>query len=62
MWAVDGKLISILAIVGHKIILLDHSEGQYVSYSPVVISYRIGIYRGVTKFFGVCHSYATMDK
>ena len=44
MWAVDDKLISILDVVGHKVIFLDQAEGQDVSYSVGIIPDRIGIY------------------
>ena len=56
LWAVDEKLISILAVVGHKVIFLDQAKGQDVSYSLGVILERIGISEEVTYFVGVCHS------
>ena len=56
MWAVDDKLISVLAVVGHRVIFLDQAKGQDVSYSLGVIPYRIRISRKVTNFVGVCHS------
>ena len=56
LWAVDEKLISILAVVGHKVIFLDQAKGQDVSYSLGVIPERIGISEEVTYFVGVCHS------
>ena len=31
--SVDEKLIFILAVVGHRVIFMDQSKGQYVSYS-----------------------------
>ena len=49
----DDKLISILAIVGHRVIFLDQAKGKYVSYSLGVILYRIGISGEVTIFW-VC--------
>ena len=61
MWAVDNKLISILDVVSHKVIFLDQTEGQDVSYSLGVIPDRIGISREVTDCFGVCHSCVPMD-
>ena len=61
LWAVDDKLISVLAIVGHKVIFLDHSEGQYVSYSLGVILDRIGISGDFANFVGMCRSCVTMD-
>ena len=57
----DDKLIPILALVGHKGIFLYQAEGQDVSYSLGVISYRIGISGEVTKFVGVWNSCITMD-
>ena len=56
MWSVYDKLISILAVVGHKVIFLDQAEGQDVSYYLGVITYRIVISGEVTNFFGVFHS------
>ena len=61
MWAVDEKLISVLAVVGHKVIFLDQAEGQDVSYSLGVILDRIGISVEVANFVGVCHSCVTID-
>ena len=61
LWNLDDKLISILAVVGHKVIFLYQSEGQDVSYSLGVIPYRIGISREVTNLVGVCHSCVTME-
>ena len=60
LWAVDEKLISIIAVVGHKLMFLNQDEGQYVRYSLGVIPDRILISRKVTNCFGVCHSYVTM--
>ena len=45
LWAVDDKPISILAVVGHRVIFLDQSKGQDVSYSLKSIKYRIRIPR-----------------
>ena len=33
LWAVDNKLIYILAVVGHQMILMDQAKGQDVGYS-----------------------------
>ena len=59
--AVYVKLIFILAVVGHRVILLDHAEGQDVIYSLGVIPYRIEIDVEATNCFGACHSCVTMD-
>ena len=56
LWAVDDKLISILAVAGHRVIFLDQAKVQDVSCSLSVIPYRIGISGEVTNFVGVCHS------
>ena len=61
LWAVDDKLISILAVVGHRVIFLEQAKGQDVSYSLGVIPYMIRISGEVTNFVGVCHSCVTMD-
>ena len=61
LWDVDDELISILAVVGHYMIILDQAEGQYVGYSLGVIPDMIGIYMGVADFVGVCYSCITMD-
>ena len=61
LWTVDDKLISILAVVGHRVILLDQAKGQAVKYSLGVIPYRIIISGEVTNFIGMCHSCVTMD-
>ena len=45
LWAVDDKLISILAVVGNRMIFLDQAKGQDISYSLGVIPYRIRISR-----------------
>ena len=61
LWDADDKLISILAVVDHRVIFLYQSKGQYVRYSLGVILYRIRISGEVANFIGVCHSYVTMD-
>ena len=61
LWDVDEKLISILAVVGHKVIFLDQAEGQDVSYSLGVIPDKIGISGEVTNFVGVYHSCVIMN-
>ena len=61
MWAVDEKLISILDVLGHKVIFLDQDEGKDVRNSLGVIPYRIGISGEVANFFGVCHSCVTTE-
>ena len=53
LWAVDNKIISILAVVGHEVIFMDQSEGQDVVYSLGVIPDRIRISREVIDFL-VC--------
>ena len=57
----DDKLISISAVVGHKVIFLDQANGQDVIYSLGVITYRIRISGEVTNFVGVYHSCVIMD-
>ena len=57
----NEKLISILVVVGHRVIFLDQAKGKDVRYSLGVISYRIVIYGEVTNFVGVCHSCVKMD-
>ena len=61
LWSVDDKLISVLAVVVHKVSFLYQAEGKDVIYSIVVIPVRIGISREVTNFVGVCHSCVTID-
>ena len=61
LWDVDNKLISILAVVGHKVIFLYQSKGQDVSYYLGVIPDRIIITMEIANYFGVCHSCVTMD-
>ena len=53
-------MITILDVIGHKVIFLDQAEGKNVSYSLGVILYRMVISREVTNFFGVRHSCVTM--
>ena len=60
MWSVDDKLISIPAVVGHKVVVLDQAKEQDVGYSLGVIPYRIIISREITNFVGVCHSCVKM--
>ena len=61
LWAVDDKLISILDVIGHRVIFLDQAKGQDVRYSLGVIPYRIRISREVANFVDVCHSCVTLD-
>ena len=61
MWAVDEKLVSILAIVGHRVDFLGQAKGQNVRYSLGVIPYRIVISGDVANLIGVCHSCVTID-
>ena len=61
LWDADDKLISISAVVDHRVIFLDQSKRQYVSYSLGVILYRIRISREITHFVGVCHSCVKID-
>ena len=61
LWVVDDKLISILAIVGHRVVFLTQSEGEDVRYSLGFIKYRIVISGEVTNFVGACHSCIAMD-
>ena len=56
----DEKFISISAIVGHRVIILDQAKGQDVRYSLGVIPYSIRIYREITNLVGVCHYCVTM--
>ena len=55
------KLISISAVVGHRVIFLDQAKGQDVCYSLGVIPYRIIISLEITNYVGVCQSCITMD-
>ena len=61
LWVVDDKLISISAVVGHRVIFLEQAKGQDVSYSLGDLLYKIRISREVTNFVGVCYSCVTMD-
>ena len=56
LWAVNDKLISILAVIGHRVLFMEQAKGQDVCYSLGVIPHRIRIYREITNIFGVCHS------
>ena len=60
LWDVDEKLISVSAVVGHRVIFLDQGKGHDVRYPLGVIPYRIIIYGEVTNVVGVCHSCVTM--
>ena len=51
--SVDNKIISILAVVGDRLVFMDQAKGQDVSYSLGVIPYRIRISREITNFL-VC--------
>ena len=51
LWGVGEKLISILAVVGHKVIFLYQAEGEDVSYSLGVTPYWIGIFGNITHPF-----------
>ena len=61
LWAVYEKHISILSVVGHKVIFMYQAEGKDVRYSLGVIPYRIRISGEATNVVGVCHSCITMD-
>ena len=61
LWAVDEKIISISAVVGHRVIFMDQAKGHDVCYSLGVIPYSIIISWEVDNFFVVCHSCITMD-
>ena len=56
LWDVNEKLISISAVIGHRVIFLDQAKGQDICYCLGVIPYRIRISREITNFVGVCHS------
>ena len=43
LWDVDEKIISILAVVGHRVIFIDQAEGKDVRYYLGVLPYNIGI-------------------
>ena len=55
LWAVDDKIISISAAIGHRVIFLEQDKGQDVCYSLGVIPHRIRISRDITNLVGVCH-------
>ena len=57
----NDKLISILAVIGHRMIFLDQAKGQDVCYYLGVILHMIRISQEITNLVGVCHSYVTMD-
>ena len=57
---VDDKLISISAVIGHRVIFLNQAKVQDVSYSLEVIPHRIIISLDITNLVGVCHSCVTM--
>ena len=61
LWAVNDKLISILAVIGHRVIFLDQAKGKDVCYSLGVIPHTIRISWEITNLVGVCHSCVTMD-
>ena len=61
LWAVNGKLIPVLSVIGHRVIFLDQANGQDVCYSLGVIPHRIRISREITNLVCVCHSCVTMD-
>ena len=53
LWVVNDKLISISAVVGHRVVFLDQAKVQDVRYSLEVIPYRIRISGEVANFFGL---------
>ena len=55
MWDIDDKLISVLDVVGHRVIFLYQAKGKYVKYPLGVIPNRIKI-SGEVKKIVVCHS------
>ena len=55
LWAGYDKIISILAILGPKVVFLDQDEVQYVRYSLEVIPDRIVISGEVHNFIGLCN-------
>ena len=61
LWAVNEKLISISAVICHRVIFLDQAKGQDVCYSLGVITHRIRISQEITNIVGVCHYCITMD-
>ena len=56
LWDVDDKIISISAVVYHRVIFLDQVKGQDVRYSLGVIPHSIRISGEFTNFIDVCHS------
>ena len=60
-WDMYKKIISVLAVVGRHMILLDQDKLQDVSYFLGVIPYRVGIYGEVSNFVGVCHFCVKID-
>ena len=61
LWAVDDKLISISAVIGHRVIFLNKDKGEGVRHYLGVIPHRIRISQEITNLVGVCHSFVTMD-
>ena len=57
----NDRLISISAVIGHRVIFLDQAKGQDVCCSLGVIPHRIRISREIANIVGVCHSCVTMD-
>ena len=57
----NEKLISISAVMGHRVIFMYQAKGQDVCYSLGVIPHRIRISREIANIVGVCHSCVTMD-
>ena len=60
LWSVNDKLISVSAVIGHRVIFLDQTKGQDVFYSLGVIPHSIRISWEITNLVGVCHSCAAM--
>ena len=61
LWAVNENIISILAVIGHRVIFLDQAKGQDVCYSLGVILHMIRISQEINNLVGVCHSCVKMD-
>ena len=61
LWAVNDKLTSILAVMGHRVIFIEQAKGQDVCYSLGVIKHRIRISLEITNISGACHSCVKMD-
>ena len=61
LWAVNDKLISVLAVIGHRVIFLDQAKRQDVCSSLGVIPHRIRISREITNLVDVCHSCVSID-